>query len=95
MPTIISTLRETGGSRRCAVASCDALKLEDKAAAFARYLIWGGMQLAVLEQDDRKRARYLQSTLLGSLSQRHSVLRNVLGRLVMLDDAHQACHGLP
>ena len=40
---------------------CDALKPEDKAAAFARYLIWGGMPLAVLEQDDRKRARYLKA----------------------------------
>ena len=39
-----------------AVASFDALKLEDKAAAFARYLIWGGMPLAVLGQGDRKRA---------------------------------------
>ena len=35
---------------------CDALKLEDTAAAFARYLIWGGMPLAVLGQGDRKRA---------------------------------------
>lgn len=40
---------------------CDALKPEDKAAAFANYLIWGGMPLAVGEPDDRKRARYLHA----------------------------------
>ena len=39
---------------------CGAIKPDDKAAAFGQYLIWGGMPLAVLEQDDRKRARYLK-----------------------------------
>ena len=39
---------------------CGALKPADKAAAFGQYLIWGGMPLAVLEQDGRKRARYLK-----------------------------------
>ena len=39
---------------------CDALKPEDKGKAFSQYLIWGGMPLAVLEEDDRRRAGYLQ-----------------------------------
>ncbi len=39
---------------------CDAVKPEDKASAFAQYLIWGGMPLAVAERDDRRRARYLK-----------------------------------
>ena len=32
----------------------------DKAEAFARYLIWGGMPAAVLESDDNDRSRYLK-----------------------------------
>lgn len=39
---------------------CDALNPTDKNEAFGRYLIWGGMPLAVAEEDDRKRARYLK-----------------------------------
>ncbi len=39
---------------------CDALNPADKNEAFGRYLIWGGMPLAVAEEDDRKRARYLK-----------------------------------
>ena len=32
----------------------------DKAEAFARYLVWGGMPAAVLESDDNDRSRYLK-----------------------------------
>ncbi len=39
---------------------CDALNPTDKNEAFGRYLIWGGMPLAVAEENDRKRARYLK-----------------------------------
>jgi hypothetical protein len=39
---------------------CDATGAADKAAALDRYLVWGGMPLAVAETDDRLRARYLE-----------------------------------
>jgi len=39
---------------------CEALQPADALAAFAQYLIWGGMPLAVAESDDDARARYLQ-----------------------------------
>ena len=32
----------------------------EKAEAFDRYLVWGGMPLAVLEENDKERARYLK-----------------------------------
>ncbi len=40
---------------------CDAIKPEDKLAAFDKYLIWGGMPLAVAETDERLRAEYLRN----------------------------------
>ncbi len=40
---------------------CDATKPEDKLAAFDRYLIWGGMPLAVAEANERLRAEYLRN----------------------------------
>ena len=40
---------------------CDAIKPEDKLAAFDKYLIWGGMPLAVAEADERLRAEYLKN----------------------------------
>ena len=40
---------------------CDATKSEDKLAAFDKYLIWGGMPLAVAETDERLRAEYLRN----------------------------------
>ena len=40
---------------------CDAIKPEDKLAAFDKYLIWGGMPLAVAETDERLRAEYLKN----------------------------------
>lgn len=39
---------------------CQALDPSDKTSAFADYLIWGGMPLAVAEADDRERAKYLK-----------------------------------
>ena len=42
---------------------CEALNVTDKTDAFANYLIWGGMPLAVAEPDDRARAKYLRSLL--------------------------------
>ena len=33
---------------------------QDKAEAFARYLVWGGMPVAALESDDKDRSRYLK-----------------------------------
>ena len=39
---------------------CQALAPSDKTSAFADYLIWGGMPLAVAEADDRERAKYLK-----------------------------------
>ena len=42
---------------------CEALNVPDKTDAFANYLIWGGMPLAVAEPDDRARAKYLRSLL--------------------------------
>lgn len=39
---------------------CEAIHAEDKLAAFDRYLVWGGMPLAVAESDDRLRAEYLK-----------------------------------
>lgn len=39
---------------------CQALGPSDKTSAFADYLIWGGMPLAVAEADDRERAKYLK-----------------------------------
>ncbi len=39
---------------------CEALHPTDKSAAFADYLIWGGMPLAVAEPDARERAKYLK-----------------------------------
>lgn len=39
---------------------CQALQPEDKAEAFSRYLVWGGMPLAVAEATDDGRARYLK-----------------------------------
>lgn len=40
---------------------CEARNLEDKAAALADYLVWGGMPVAVAEDDPKARARYLES----------------------------------
>ncbi len=40
---------------------CSAVKATDKAEAFSQYLIWGGMPLAVEEEETRARARYLSS----------------------------------
>lgn len=34
---------------------------EERAVAWERYLVWGGMPLAVLERDDASRARYLKN----------------------------------
>ena len=42
---------------------CEALDVTDTSDAFSRYLIWGGMPLAVAEPDDRARANYLKSLL--------------------------------
>ena len=42
---------------------CDAAKPVDKGEALSKCLIWGGMPLAVLESDDRCRARYLKSVV--------------------------------
>ncbi len=39
---------------------CDATGADDKLAAFDRYLVWGGMPLAVAETDDRLRMEYLK-----------------------------------
>jgi len=39
---------------------CEALHPTDLAAAFDRYLLWGGMPLAVAEPNDRERVLYLQ-----------------------------------
>ena len=39
---------------------CQALDPSDKTSAFADYLIWGGMPLAVAEADYRERAKYLK-----------------------------------
>ena len=39
---------------------CQTLDPSDKTSAFADYLIWGGMPLAVAEADDRERAKYLK-----------------------------------
>ena len=39
---------------------CEAVKPVDKGEALSKYLIWGGMPLAALESDDRRRARYLK-----------------------------------
>lgn len=39
---------------------CDATGANDKLAAFDRYLVWGGMPLAVAETDDRLRMEYLK-----------------------------------
>ena len=59
---------------------CDALQPTDRAAAFGRYLIWGGMPLAVLEPDDRKRARYLKA-LFGEV-----YLKDICSRYKLKDD---------
>lgn len=40
--------------------SCEATHPADKAEAFAKYLVWGGMPLAVAEADDRERASRFQ-----------------------------------
>lgn len=40
---------------------CEALNVADRVEAFGKYLIWGGMPMAVAESEDRARARYLQS----------------------------------
>jgi len=40
---------------------CDATNAEDKLAALDRYLVWGGMPLAVAESDDQLRAEYLKN----------------------------------
>ena len=39
---------------------CEATHPADKAEAFAKYLVWGGMPLAVAEADDRERASRFQ-----------------------------------
>ena len=59
---------------------CDALKPTDKAAAFGQYLIWGGMPLAVLEQDDRRRARYLKALF------EEVYLKDICSRYKLKDD---------
>ena len=56
---------------------CQALDSVDKAAAFADYLIWGGMPLAVAETDDRERAAYLKG-LFKEVYERDIVERNRL-----------------
>ena len=56
---------------------CQALDSADKAAAFADYLIWGGMPLAVTETDDRERAAYLKG-LFKEVYERDIVERNRL-----------------
>jgi len=66
---------------------CDALRPIDKSDAFARYLIWGGMPLAVAETDDRVRAKYLKSLFselyLTDIRKRYKLKDDyVLGRLV-------------
>ena len=40
---------------------CEATDSRDKLAAFDRYLVWGGMPLAVAESDDQLRAEYLKN----------------------------------
>lgn len=40
--------------------SCEATHPADKAEVFAKYLVWGGMPLAVAEADDRERASRFQ-----------------------------------
>ena len=66
---------------------CEATSPSDMSAAFERYLIWGGMPLAVAEDDDRARARYLQGLFgevyVNDIRQRHrlrdtSVLENLI-----------------
>ena len=59
---------------------CDALKPTDKAAAFGQYLIWGGMPLAVLEPDDRRRARYLKALF------EEVYLKDICSRYKLKDD---------
>lgn len=59
----------------------------DKAGAFDRYLLWGGMPLAVAERDDRERARYLEGLFrevyLADIRQRHRLRDDgVLGKVV-------------
>ena len=66
---------------------CDATKSEDKLAAFDKYLIWGGMPLAVAETDERLRAKYLRNlyseVYINDIRKRYR-LRNdyVLSRLI-------------
>lgn len=59
----------------------------DKAGAFDRYLMWGGMPLAVAESDDRERARYLaglfREVYLADIRQRYRLKDDgVLGKVV-------------
>ena len=66
---------------------CQALQPEDKAEAFSRYLIWGGMPLAVAETTDDGRARYLKGLFsevyLKDIKLRHKLRDDfVLGKLI-------------
>lgn len=66
---------------------CEALNPTDKLDAFAQYLIWGGMPLAVAEIEDRARAKYLKSLFaelyLTDIRKRYKLKDDyVLGRLV-------------
>ena len=59
---------------------CDALKPMDKGEALSKYLIWGGMPLAVVEPDDRRRARYLKGLFA------EVYLKDIRGRYGLRDD---------
>ena len=59
---------------------CDALKPMDKGEALSKYLIWGGMPLAVIEPDDRSRVRYLKGLFT------EVYLKDIRGRYGLRDD---------
>lgn len=66
---------------------CEALRPSDKWEAFGRYLIWGGMPLAVAETTDEGRARYLKGLFtevyLKDIMLRHKLKDDfVLGKLI-------------
>jgi len=66
---------------------CDALQPTDALGAFAQYLVWGGMPLAVAEADEGARARYLQGlyseVYVNDIRKRYRVRDDaVIGKLV-------------
>ncbi len=72
--------------RRTQAAEYYAMSGLEKADAWAEYVIWGGMPLAVLETDETERARYLsglfEKVYVADVVERYGVADSYLENLI-------------